>query len=90
MAFISSWSSVDLLRKAVRLQSWDVNKIVTTFALSSLSKPTTARVSGWCVGGAFNLMIACDLAIAAEVATFGLSEISPLRVYLRARLRSIS
>ena len=33
-------------------------------------------VNGWCFGGAFNSMIACDIAIAAEEATFGLSEIN--------------
>jgi feruloyl-CoA hydratase/lyase len=33
-------------------------------------------VNGWCFGGAFNSMIACDITIAAEEATFGLSEIN--------------
>ena len=33
-------------------------------------------VNGWCFGGAFNSMIACDIAIAAEEAMFGLSEIN--------------
>ncbi len=37
-------------------------------------KPTIAMVNGWCFGGAFTPLIACDLAIAAEEATFGLSE----------------
>jgi len=39
-------------------------------------KPTIAMVNGWCFGGAFNSVVACDLAIAAEEATFGLSEIN--------------
>jgi feruloyl-CoA hydratase/lyase len=39
-------------------------------------KPTIAMVNGWCFGGAFNSMIACDLAVAADEATFGLSEIN--------------
>jgi len=39
-------------------------------------KPTIAMVNGWCFGGGFNSVIACDLAIAAEEATFGLSEIN--------------
>lgn len=39
-------------------------------------KPTIAMVNGWCFGGAFTPVIACDLAIAAEEATFGLSEIN--------------
>ncbi|MED4601915.1 p-hydroxycinnamoyl CoA hydratase/lyase [Paenibacillus validus] len=40
------------------------------------SKPTIAMVNGWCFGGAFTPLISCDLAIAAEDATFGLSEIN--------------
>jgi trans-feruloyl-CoA hydratase/vanillin synthase len=44
--------------------------------LSYYMKPTIAMVNGWCFGGAFNSVIACDLAIAAEEATFGLSEIN--------------
>jgi len=33
-------------------------------------------VNGWCFGGAFTPLISCDLAIAAEDAVFGLSEIN--------------
>ena len=39
-------------------------------------KPTIAMVNGWCFGGAFSPLIACDLAIAADEAKFGLSEIN--------------
>jgi trans-feruloyl-CoA hydratase/vanillin synthase len=39
-------------------------------------KPTIAMVNGWCFGGAFTPLIACDIAIAAEEATFGLSEVN--------------
>jgi feruloyl-CoA hydratase/lyase len=44
--------------------------------LGNYLKPTIAMVNGWCFGGAFNSMIGCDLAVAAEEATFGLSEIN--------------
>jgi trans-feruloyl-CoA hydratase/vanillin synthase len=44
--------------------------------LSTFPKPTIAMVNGFCFGGAFTPLIACDLAIAAEDATFGLSEIN--------------
>ncbi len=40
------------------------------------SKPTIAMVNGWCFGGAFQVLLACDLAVADEEATFGLSEIN--------------
>ena len=39
-------------------------------------KPTIAMVNGWCFGGAFTPLVSCDLSIAAEEATFGLSEIN--------------
>src|SRR5215831_20417232 len=39
-------------------------------------KPTIAMVNGWCFGGAFSPLVACDLAIASETAVFGLSEIN--------------
>ena len=39
-------------------------------------KPTIAMVNGWCFGGAFQVLLACDLAVADEEATFGLSEIN--------------
>jgi trans-feruloyl-CoA hydratase/vanillin synthase len=39
-------------------------------------KPTIAVVNGYCFGGAFSIIEGCDLAIAAEEATFGLSEIN--------------
>ncbi len=39
-------------------------------------KPTIAMINGFCFGGAFSLVEGCDLALAAEDATFGLSEIN--------------
>jgi trans-feruloyl-CoA hydratase/vanillin synthase len=39
-------------------------------------KPTIAMVNGWCFGGAFGPLFGCDLAIAADEAQFGLSEIN--------------
>ncbi len=39
-------------------------------------KPTIAMVNGWCFGGGYAPLFACDLAFAAEEAHFGLSEIN--------------
>ena len=39
-------------------------------------KPTIAMVNGWCFGGGYGPLHACDLAFAAEDAQFGLSEIN--------------
>ncbi len=56
-----------------------VNRAATAWQWRTLmhyAKPTIAMVNGWCFGGAFVPLIACDLAIAADEATFGLSEIN--------------
>lgn len=39
-------------------------------------KVTIAMVNGWCFGGGYGPLFACDLAIAADEAEFGLSEIN--------------
>jgi trans-feruloyl-CoA hydratase/vanillin synthase len=39
-------------------------------------KPTIAMVNGWCFGGGYAPLFACDLAFAADEAQFGLSEIN--------------
>lgn len=44
--------------------------------LSKYNKPTIAMVNGYCFGGAFTPLCACDFAIAADEATFGLSEVN--------------
>src|ERR671939_215040 len=51
-------------------QQWRWHRLYT------LPKPTIAMVNGYCFGGGFTQLIACDLAIAAEDAIFGLSEIN--------------
>jgi len=39
-------------------------------------KPTIAMVNGWCFGGGYGPLFACDLAVCADEARFGLSEIN--------------
>jgi feruloyl-CoA hydratase/lyase len=39
-------------------------------------RPTIAAINGWCFGGAFTVVCSVDIAIAANEATFGLSEIN--------------
>src|ERR1700747_1372329 len=43
--------------------------------LRCYKKPTIAMVNGWCFGGGYGPLFACDLAFAADEAQFGLSEI---------------
>jgi trans-feruloyl-CoA hydratase/vanillin synthase len=56
------------VRRDAALWQW---RLLRTYA-----KPTIAMINGWCFGGAFTPLVACDLAIAAHEATFGLSEIN--------------
>jgi len=44
--------------------------------LSTFPKPTIAMVNGFCFGGGFTQVCACDFAIAADDAVFGLSEVN--------------
>ena len=44
--------------------------------LMKMAKPTIAKVNGWCFGGGFEIVGACDFVIASDQATFGLSEVN--------------
>ena len=52
---------------------WDVleKDVAVTMRLRTFPKPTIAAVAGWCLGGACDLALACDLIIASEQAQFG-------------------
>ncbi|MFQ5946742.1 MAG: enoyl-CoA hydratase-related protein, partial [Anaerolineae bacterium] len=58
---------VDML-KEYRFVQWQ--------RIRSVAKPIIAAVSGYCLGGANELAMACDLIVASESALFGQPEIS--------------
>ena len=68
--------ATDGLSPEARAQIFRVNAQWQWRRLMYYPKATIAMVNGWCFGGAFSPLIACDLAIAAEEASFGLSEIN--------------
>jgi enoyl-CoA hydratase/carnithine racemase len=43
--------------------------------IAALPQPTIAAIRGWCLGGGFELALACDFRIADSGATFGLPEV---------------
>jgi feruloyl-CoA hydratase/lyase len=51
-------------------------KQATHHKLANFPKVTIAMVNGWCFGGGISPLVACDLAVAAEEATFGVSEVN--------------
>jgi trans-feruloyl-CoA hydratase/vanillin synthase len=54
----------------------DADRQWNWYKLSNFSKPTIAMVNGYCFGGGFTPLCACDFAIAADDAVFGLSEVN--------------
>ncbi len=61
-------SPADALRIAARIKA-------ITDMMTAMPKPVVAVVNGYCLGGGFELALACDIRIAAETASFGLPEI---------------
>ncbi len=59
---------IERVRREASMAGWRL--------LRMYSRPTIAMVNGWCFGGAFCPLVACDLAIASETAIFGLSEVN--------------
>ena len=64
---VAQWKRMQVYRTAA---TWQWRRLLAYY------KPTIAMVNGWCFGGAFTPMIACDIAIAADEATFGVSEVN--------------
>jgi len=62
--------------KAERERSRELSNQWRNHILRNFPVPTIAMINGWCFGGAFSVVTSCDIAVAAEDATFGLSEIN--------------
>lgn len=44
-------------------------------SIITLEKPVVAAVSGWCIGGGFEIAMSCDLIYAGQSARFGMTEV---------------
>ena len=68
------------LREARELTPLSAEEFIRTLhrtirKVLSLSMPVIAAINGPCLGGALELILACDIRIASEDATFGLPEV---------------
>jgi feruloyl-CoA hydratase/lyase len=59
-----------------RQRSRDLSNAWRGHLLRRFPAPTIGMINGYCFGGAFSIVTACDISIAAEEATFGLSEVN--------------
>jgi trans-feruloyl-CoA hydratase/vanillin synthase len=66
----ASWHPIERERMMKANAAWQWRRLMY------YPKPTIAMVNGWCFGGAFQVLLGCDLAIADVDARFGLSEIN--------------
>jgi len=64
---MSSWSYMDVFKAEYISRNWETIKRVR--------KPVIAAVSGYALGGGCELVMMCDIVIAAETARFGQPEI---------------
>lgn len=76
----SAGADLEYMRKTIELDRAanieDAERLAAMLRhLAFLSKPTIARVNGHAIGGGLGLVACCDIAIAAEGASFGLSEV---------------
>ena len=65
-------STLDAAGKAAQSRSL----LELTFAIRACPRPVIAAIGGWCLGGGFELALACDLRLAADDARFGFPEMT--------------
>jgi len=67
-------------------ETYDATTTRTYNLLRTFPKPTIARITGFCVGGGMELALLCDLQIAADTATFG---VTPARLGIGYKLEDV-
>ena len=75
--FSAGMDSADLAALAAapeNLRAWRTEILATWNLLEDMAKPTIAQIHGACIGGAAELVLACDMRVMASEAMIGLVE----------------
>lgn len=74
----SAGGSMDLLNQLTTEEACEAmyqRGVAIRNAIELLDKPILAAVSGWCIGGGFEIAMCCDMIYASDDARFGLTEV---------------
>ncbi|HLO33773.1 MAG TPA: enoyl-CoA hydratase-related protein [Anaerolineales bacterium] len=74
-AFAAGADIKELADKSIQ-QMMDHDHIAVFGRIRTIQKPVIAAVSGWALGGGFEVALSCDMIIASESAKFGQPEIN--------------
>ncbi len=69
-------AELDSMPESARDEIRRISNVWRNQLIRTLPQPVIASIKGWCVGGAFTIVTACDVALAAEDATFCLTEVN--------------
>jgi len=67
---------MDSQPQSVRDEVRNMSRLWRNELIRTMPQPVIAKINGWCFGGGFTIVTAADIAIAAEDASFGLSEVN--------------
>jgi enoyl-CoA hydratase len=74
-AFAAGADIKELADKTTR-EMMDSDHLATFGRIRAIRKPVIAAVSGWALGGGFEIALSCDMIVASDTARFGLPEIT--------------
>lgn len=74
-AFAAGADIKELADKTTR-EMMDGDHLATFGRIRAIRKPVVAAVSGWALGGGFEIALSCDMIVASDTARFGLPEIT--------------
>jgi enoyl-CoA hydratase len=74
-AFAAGADIKEMVGKSIH-QMMDSDHLAAFGRIRTIRKPVIAAVSGWALGGGFEIALSCDMIVASDSAKFGLPEIN--------------